>query len=137
MVKVIMGLKGAGKTKKLIDLVQKATEEEHGDVVCIERDAVLTYDIPYKVRLVNFSQYKNKGGYAFLKGFICGLQAGNFDITHIFMDSLFKLSGSDSIVEAEEFLNWCESFSDREGVKFTLTISADESLATPGIRKYI
>ncbi len=137
MVKVIMGLKGAGKTKKLIDLIHKATEEEHGDVVCIERDAVMTYDIPHSVRLCTLSQYKNKGGYVFLKGFISGLQAGNYDITHIFMDSLTKLSGSDSIVEIEEFLGWLEAFSDRENVKFTLTISADASLATPGIQKYM
>ena len=136
MVKVIMGLKGDGKTKKLIDLVKKATAEEHGDIVCIEKNAELTYDIPYSVRLVNISQYKIKG-YLFLKGFLCGLQAGNYDITHIFMDDLFKLSGNESDNEAEEFLNWCESFSDREGVKFTITIGSDANLATPGIKKYL
>ncbi len=136
MVRVIMGLKGSGKTKKLIDLIRTASEEEHGDVVCIEKDAVLTYDIPYSVRLVNFSQYK-KRDYTFLKGFICGLHSGNYDITHIFIDSLFKLTASESINEAEEFLEWCESFSIRENVKFTMTISADETLATPGIRKYM
>ena len=136
MVKVIMGLKGEGKTKKLIDLVQKAAEEEHGNVVCIERDDALTFNIPYSVRLVNYSQYKSKG-YTFLRGFISGLQAGNYDITHIFMDSVTKLVGDDSLNDIEEFLDWCEAFSDRENVKFTMTISADSALATEGIKKYM
>lgn len=136
MVKVIMGLKGAGKTKTLIELVKKAADEEHGDVVCIEKDAELTYDIPYQVRLVKLSDYKGSG-YGFLRGFISGLRAGNYDITHVFMDNLYKLVGTDSDSEAEEFLDWCAAFSDREGIKFTLTISADVALASPGIKKYL
>ncbi len=135
MVKVIMGLKGHGKTKKLIDLVRRASEEEHGNVICIEQDASLRYDIPMSVRLVKLSDYKVTG-YVALKGFLCGLCAGNYDITHIFMDGLFKLAGTDSLNEAEEFLDWCDSFSAREGVKFTMTISADEAAATEGIKKF-
>lgn len=135
MVKVIMGLKGHGKTKTLIDLVRKAADEEHGNVICIERDAALRYDVPMSVRLVKLSEYK-LSGYAQLKGFLCGLCAGNYDITHIFMDGLFKLAGTDSLNEAEEFMDWCEGFSRREDVKFTMTVSADEAAATEGIKKY-
>lgn len=135
MVKVIMGLKGHGKTKQLIELVRKAAEEENGNVVCIEKDEALRYDIPTSVRLVKLSDYKLIG-YPHLKGVICGLCAGNYDITHIFLDGLFKLVGSESLNEAEAFLDWCEGFSAREGVKFTLTISADAETATEGIRKY-
>jgi hypothetical protein len=136
MVKVVMGRKGSGKTKRLIELVTKAAEEENGDVVCIEKDAELTYNIPYKVRLVKLADYKGSG-YEFMRGFLSGLRAGNYDITHVFMDSLYKLAGNDSENDAEEFLNWCDAFSDREGVKFTITISADVELASPGIKKYM
>ena len=136
MVKVIMGLKGDGKTKRLIELVDKANSEEHGDIVCIEKDANLTYSIPHSVRLVTFSEYKLTG-YKFLKGFICGLRAGNYDNTHIFIDSLFKMAGNESDNEAEEFLDWCDSFSEREGIKFTITMSSSPELATAGIRKYL
>ena len=135
MVKVIMGLKGHGKTKKLIELVSRAADEEHGNVVCIERDEALRYDVPMSVRLIKLSDYKLTG-YSQLQGFLSGLCAGNYDITHIFMDGLFKLAGTDSLNEAESFLNWCESFSDRENVKFTMTISADEAAATEGIKQY-
>ena len=130
-----MGLKGSGKTKQLIDLVNKAVEEEHGDVVCIEKGAKLRYDIPYQVRLIESSLYEFYG-YHFLKGFICGLHSANYDISHIFIDSLLRIIGAEVDDKTEDFLEWCESFSERENVKFTITISADISLATDKIKKY-
>ena len=130
-----MGLKGSGKTKQLIELVNKAVEEENGDVVCVEKGSKLTYDIPYKVRLIEASQY-DFDGYDFLKGFISGLHSANYDITHIFIDSVLRIIGADVDSRAEDFFDWCESFSKRENVKFTNTISADIALATDGIKKY-
>ena len=130
-----MGLKGSGKTAKLLDMVQKAIEDEHGDVVCIEKEARLTYDIPHSVRLIDASQY-GFNGYDFLKGFISGLYSANYDITHIFIDSVLRIIGTDVDGRAEEFFDWCDGFSKRENVKFTFTISADIALATDGIKKY-
>jgi len=135
LVKVIMGLKGSGKTKHLIELVRKAIDEEHGDVVCIEKGAKLTYDIPHRVRLIEASQYEFNG-YDFLKGFISGLHSANYDITHIFIDSVLRIVGATVDERAEDFFDWCESFGKKESVKFTLTISADVSLATDRIKKY-
>ena len=57
MVKVIVGLKGSGKTKKLVELVSKAVNEEQGEVICIEQDRNLTFDIPYQARLIYASDY--------------------------------------------------------------------------------
>ena len=130
-----MGLKGSGKTKQLIGLVNKAVEEEHGDVVCIEKGAKLTYDIPHKVRLIEASQYAFDG-YDFFKGFISGLHSANYDITHIFIDSVLRIIGVSVDSRAEDFLDWCESFSQREQVKFTVTFSADINLATDRMKKY-
>ena len=135
LVKIIMGLKGSGKTKQLIELVNKAVEEEHGDVVCIEKSAKLTYDIPYKVRLIEAAQYEFNG-YDFLKGFISGLHSANYDITHIFIDSVLRIIGAEVDAAAEDFFDWCEGFSNRENVKFTITVSADIALATDRIKKY-
>ncbi|MEG1477738.1 MAG: hypothetical protein RSC38_08400, partial [Oscillospiraceae bacterium] len=78
MVKVIMGLKGSGKTKQMIDLINTAVASEHGNVVCIERGPKLTYDIHYKIRLVEASQY-DLTSFDTLKGFVSGLYAGNYD----------------------------------------------------------
>ena len=130
-----MGLKGSGKTKQLIELVHIAVNEEHGDVVCIEKGAKLRYDIPYQVRLIESSMYEFSG-YDFLKGFISGLYSANYDITHVFIDSVLRIIGEKIDERVEEFLNWCESFSVRENVKFTITVSADIALATDGIKKF-
>ena len=95
MVKVIVGLKGSGKTKKLVELVSKAVNEEQGDVICIEKDRNLTFDIPYQARLIYASDYQI-GTFEFMKGFISGLRAGNYDISHIFIDNFHKLFNSNT-----------------------------------------
>ncbi|NLA87253.1 MAG: hypothetical protein GX847_08245 [Clostridiales bacterium] len=135
MVKIIMGLKGSGKTKQLIELVNTAVKEEDGEVICVEKGQKLRYEIPRSVRLIEASDY-SFSSYEFLKGFISGLYAANYDITHIFIDSALRIIDQPVDHKTEDFLDWCESFSERENVKFTITISADATLATDGIKKY-
>ena len=135
MVKVIMGLKGSGKTKQLIDLINSAAGSENGNVVAIERKPTLTFDVHYKIRLVDSESYAIDS-YEGMKGFISGLYAGNYDITHIFIDSLTKIIPGECDNRTEMFLDWMESFSEKNGIKFTVSITADESLAPEGIRKY-
>ena len=135
LVKVIMGHKGTGKTKTLVELVKKAINEEHGNVVCIEKDKKLTYDIPYTVRLIHASDYKICSQ-EFLRGFLCGLYAGNYDITHIFIDNFFKMIGDTSCEEAADFLEWLEVFSEEHNVKFTISATADPVNAGDRIKKF-
>ena len=136
MVKLIMGLKGSGKTKALVDLVKKAAAEEHGDVVCIERDRNLTYDIPYTARLIYASEYEINST-DLLRGFISGLHAGNYDITHVFIDSIHKMMDDTSDAAVAAFLAWLEAFSTRENVDFTLSLTGDPAAAPEQIRKYL
>ena len=135
MIRVIMGKKGSGKTKQMIEMINSAVQTEHGNVVCIEKGSKLTFDIHYQIRLVEASQY-DIADYAALKGFISGLYAGNYDITHIFIDSLTKIVGGECDHETEKFLDWLDRFSEKLGIKFTITISDDESLAPEGVSKY-
>ncbi|MCI8478609.1 MAG: hypothetical protein HFE97_09765 [Oscillospiraceae bacterium] len=136
MVRVIMGVKGTGKTKQMIEMINAAVHSENGSVVCIERGPKLTYDIHYKIRLVEASHY-DMDNFDCLKGFISGLYAGNYDTTHVFIDSLTKIVPSDPTDHSvEEFLDWLNRFSDKNNIKFTVTISADSELASEGIRKY-
>ena len=136
MVRLIMGANGAGKTKQLIELVHAAVESESGSVVCIEPSADMTYDISYNARLINASEY-GIDSYACLRGFVSGLYAGNYDISHVFVDNLCKIAGTSDLMAVEKFLNWLERFSEKNSVKFTVTITADESLATEGMRNYL
>ena len=136
MVRLIMGANGAGKTKQLIELIHTAVESENGSVVCIEPSADMTYDISYNVRLVNAGEY-NVNNYECLRGFISGLYAGNYDISHVFVDNLCKIAGSTDWQAVENFLQWLDRFSEKNDVKFTVTVSADEDVATEGMRQYI
>ena len=137
MVQLIMGLKGSGKTKRLVEMVATAVREETGSVVCIEKDKKLTYDIPYQARLIYACDYANAmGSYDFFKGFLSGLHAGNYDITHVFIDSLTKIVEGEPDLETEKFLDWLNNFGEKHNIKFTITISDDESLASDGIKKY-
>ena len=136
MIRLIMGLKGTGKTKQLVELVRKAVDEEHGDVICIEKDKVLTYDIPYQARLVHASQY-GINSIDLMRGFISGLAAGNFDITHVFIDNLFKIIGNVDEATLSQFLAWLEKFGETESITFTMTVSADPGSYSADVTKYI
>ena len=135
MVKVIMGQKGTGKTKQMIDLINTAVSTENGNVVAIAHDSKLNFDISYKIRLVDTSEYMIPN-YDTLKGFLYGLYASNYDITHVFIESLNKLVPTVGNEDVEPFLDWLEAFSQKSGIKYTVSISEDSSKANDGVRKY-
>ena len=92
MVRLIMGMKGSGKTKQLIEMINNAAKDEPGNVVCIEPDKNMTYDIHYHIRLIDAQEYK-LNNFDLVRGFISGLYAGNYDISHVFVDNLCKMVG--------------------------------------------
>ena len=71
------------------------------------------------------------------RGFISGLYAGNYDISHVFIDNLCKTIGREVDKDTENFLNWLDAFGEKNNIKFTVTISADLSLATDGMQKFL
>ena len=135
MIHVIMGLKGSGKTKKLIDSIHQAVESATGDVVCIEYGKKLTYDVNYRVRLVDSQEY-GISSLDMLKGFLSGLHAGNFDITHVYIDNLYKTIGTDRAA-GEDFILWCAEFAKANNMEITVTVSDDPALASEEIKKFL
>ena len=135
MIHVIMGLKGSGKTKKLIEAINEAVASAHGDVVCIEYGKKLTYDVTYKVRLVD-SKESDISSPEMLKGFLSGLHAGNFDITNVFIDNLYKTIGQDQAAN-EAFVEWVAKFAQENNMEITMTISADPAAASDAMKKYL
>ena len=125
MVRLIMGEKGTGKTKKLIEMINTTAQEDNGSVVCVEAKSTMTFDLHYHVRLISAYEY-DLSNYEALRGFLFGLYAGNYDISHIFIDNLFKITGGE-----------LERFSNATGVKFTISVSGDPALATDGMQKYL
>ena len=135
MVQLIMGLKGSGKTKKLVDMVRDAVNEETGDVVCIEKERKLTFDIPYQARLIDAGNY-DIGSYEFLRGLICGVHAGNYDITHFFIDNFYKLVNDKSPDALVDFLTWLNKFSEQEKISFVISLSADPATLPECVLQY-
>ena len=136
MVRLIMGVKGSGKTKQLIELINNAAKDEPGNVVCIEPSRDMMFDIHYRIRLIDAKEYK-LDNYDALRGFISGLYAGNYDISHVFIDNLCKIIGIEIGSDVEAILNWLDVFGEKNGIKFTVTASGDPATATDGMSKYL
>ena len=98
----------------------------------------LTYDIPYQARLIYACDYAYAmGSYDFFKGFLSGLHAGNYDITHVFVDNFTKMLSEVSEPQIAEFLAWLNDFSEREHIQFTLSLSMDPAVTGSEITKYM
>ena len=102
MVKVIIGVKGTGKTKALISMVNEAVEKSNGTVVCIEKGVGLRFDVTYNARLINTNEYLIFDAQA-LYGFVAGILASNHDVTDLFIDGALKISNND-VAAFEAFL---------------------------------
>lgn len=124
MVKLLIGGKGSGKTKKLINNVNTALEASKGHVVCVEKDDLLRYQISYKVRLLAASNYGISGYDAFY-GFLSGLCAGDHDITDILVDATLKIGGRD-YNDLADFLEKVSRLSSLTETEFTFTVSTEK-----------
>ncbi len=133
MIKLITGKKGTGKTKILIDMIKTAASSTNGNIVCIEKGAKLTYDIPHSVRLTDVEEYGINGYDAFY-GFVAGMFAGNFDISEVYVDSILKIGGADY-----EALGMLFQKLDKisNNVKITFTVSADASEMPESVKAFI
>ena len=136
MIKVHIGLKGSGKTPKMIQAVNTAIDVEKGNVVCITDGNRLIHDINRKARLINTESFSIKNLDVFT-GMLCGIIAQDYDVTHIFIDSIFKSVPSATIEELEDFIDVLEKLEAKFDVSFTMMVSAEESSADEKVKKYI
>lgn len=136
MVKLIAGLSGTGKTKKMLDQINEAVKNEQGSLVCIELRTSLRYDLNYKVRLIEYQAY-GLDGVESLKAFISGLHAGNFDISHIYLKSIHRLLGTDDPNEMAAFCAWCKGFGAANNLSFTMTARLDPEMAPDALKAYM
>ena len=124
MIKLIIGNKGAGKTKKLIDLVNLCVENSDGNVVCVEKEPKLTYDVSSRARLLETDTYAISGHKAFY-GYLAGICAGNYDVTDILVDATFKIVGRD-YSKLPQFFEMLTNLSNATDINFYFTISCDK-----------
>ncbi len=117
MIKLIIGKKGSGKTKKLVDFVNEATAQSLGNVVCIEKGDTLTYSVTHKARLIDADSY-GIAGYGEYYGMIAGIKSGNNDVTHIFGDATLRIGTRDY----DELVAFLERVKKIEDVEFLFTV---------------
>ena len=124
MITLILGHKGAGKTKKLIELVNTAIATTKGNVVCIEKENKLTTEVNYRARLISTDSYMVEG-YDSFYGFLAGVCAGDHDITDILIDATLKIGGRDYDALGA-FLKKVKKLSDDNDKNIVFTVSADK-----------
>ncbi|MBQ7337258.1 MAG: hypothetical protein IJW40_02265 [Clostridia bacterium] len=135
MVKLIIGIKGTGKTKTMIKMVDAALENTTGDVVVLEKGEKLRFDIKYQARLVNTDEYYINDAQS-LYGFVAGILASNHDVTDLFIDSTLRICAND--VEAfEKMVEEIDVLTVKKDVNVVMTASIDESEASDVIKKYV
>ncbi len=132
MIKLIYGGKGAGKTKKLVEGIHEAAKTSRGVVICIEKGKALTYDVDHTVRLINVDDYKVDGAHM-LYGFVAGLLACNYDITHVFMDDVHKMTSRD-LDELGRFLTALDGIT--QEIQVELTLSAEPGTLPESVEKF-
>ena len=135
MLKLMIGVKGTGKTKTLIEKVHAAAETSKGDVVCIEKGTQLRFDVKSKVRLIDTEEYLVHDADA-LYGFIAGILASNYDVTDLFVDNTFKICGG-NLGALEAMLENVNALLAKHDVNVFMTASIPVEEATDTIKKYL
>ncbi|HIW53845.1 MAG TPA: hypothetical protein H9883_02655 [Candidatus Ruthenibacterium merdigallinarum] len=133
MIQLIVGGKGSGKTKKMIDMINASAKTTPGNIVCIEKSMKLTYDIDHAARLIDVDEYQISG-YDMLYGFVAGVLAGNYDIVEVYLDGILKL-GNHDLEGLGVVLGEFERLTG-DSVKMVVTVSANEADLPESVKKY-
>ena len=135
MLKLIIGVKGTGKTKTLINLVNGALEVTKGDVVCIEKGVNLRYAIKPTARLIDVDEYMVDDAQS-LYGFVAGILASNHDVTDLFIDGTLKICKGD-VPALETLVAELDKLIEKIGLNMTMTVSMPEADVSDALRKFM
>ena len=133
--KLIIGVKGTGKTKTLIEMANSTIDSSNGSVICIEKGDKLKFDIKYQCRLIDSDEYFVCDAQS-LFGFIAGIFASNHDVTDLFIDSALKICGNDADA-FDVFLGEMNKLSEKCGVNIVMTSSIPVEEASETVKKYL
>ena len=135
MLKLMIGVKGTGKTKTLIEMVNSAVNTSNGAVVCIEKGDKLRYDIKYQARLINTEEFMISDTQS-LYGFVAGILASNHDVTELFIDSALKICNND-MASFEKMLDELAALIAKTGTTLFITSSMPVEEASDTVKKYL
>lgn len=135
MVKLLIGRKGSGKTKQMIDLANQSLEQRDGSIVFINKDNRLMLDLKYRIRVVCMEEYPHITNIDEYIGFVYGVISSDHDIQMIFIDSILKHADV-QIEHLEEFLGRLSKISEMYGPDFVVSLSAEQAEIGEYIKQY-
>ena len=124
MVELIVGKKGKGKTKVLLDRVNGAVKEANGSIVYLDKSTKHMYELNNKVRLIDVSSYPLKNADEFV-GFICGIISQDHDLDQIYLDSFLKVSKLED-ADVTDTLDQLDKIGEKYGISIVVSISLDK-----------
>ena len=135
MVKLIIGQKGSGKTKLMVDLANQTAKEKDGSVVFIIKDDRLKHDLTIDIRMIVMDDYKYVSNIERYTGFIYGILSSNHDIQVVFIDSILKHADI-TVDDLPEFLKELQEISEKLSIEFIVSLSADIEQLDASVRQY-
>ena len=135
MINLIVGVKGTGKTKTLIDMVNTTVDHCSGSVVCLEKGTKLRHEIKYLARLINTDEYMISDAH-YLFGFIAGICASDHDIQEIFIDSCLKICKNE-MEDFGHFVRKLAIFAEGQNLSVTMTVSCDKEELPESLLQYV
>ncbi len=136
MIQLIVGEKGQGKTKYLLQKVSEAAKSAKGNVVFIDNDLSHMYEIKNTVRLINISDYGINGATEFY-GFICGLMSADHDLEHLFVDKMLIITSLKSSSDAVELIKKLEKITSKCDVSLTLSFTGKKEDLPPDLQEKV
>ena len=134
MVQLIVGKKGKGKTKQLLDKVNGAIKAAEGNIVYLDKSSKHMYELNNKIRLIDVSGYPIKNADEFV-GFVCGIISQDHDLEQIYLDSFLTTACiKDNLDYAVEKL---DALSEKFGVSFVISASVDKENMPESVQKYV
>ena len=135
MVKLLVGHKGSGKTKQMVDMANDCLDRVNGSVVFINKNQRLMYDLNYRIRVVCMDDYElitNTDEYI---GFILGIISQDHDIETVYIDSILKHADV-KLEDLPQFLERLEETSEKYGPDFVVSLSAEKEEIGECVNKY-
>ena len=135
MVKLLVGHKGTGKTKQMVEMANRDVEEKNGSVVFIIKEDRLKHDLDIKIRMIVMDDYEYVNNIDEYIGFIYGIMSSNHDIEVIFIDSILKHADI-AARDLPEFLRRLQVISEKSNIEFVVSLSADLEELDASVRQY-
>ena len=126
MVQLILGKKGKGKTKIILDMVNKEVNDAKGNIVYLDKSMGHMYELNNKVRLINVLDYEIANADEFI-GFIRGIVSQDHDLEQIYFYSFLKIAQLEASDRIEEVVAELDQISDKYGFKIVASVSLDEA----------